>query len=169
MSGESKRKQKGSDDRPQSGPTRAGRPGRRKTCTRAAAQAARFGRVRRDHSTEIAEDYVELIAQLITNHGEARAVDIAEHLGVSHVTVTKTVARLRRDGLVSTEPYRAIFLTDKGRQIAEESAARHEMVVRFLRKLGVEGDDAEVDAEGMEHHLSAATLAAIRRFVEEGD
>ena len=93
-------------------------------------------------------------------------MDIAEHLGVSHVTVTKTLGRLRREGLIHTEPYRSIFLTDEGKLIAEQCAARHELVVRFLRQVGVGLADAENDAEGIEHHLSEATLRAIQKFVE---
>lgn len=131
-----------------------------------ANQAARFRRTRTDHARELAEDYVELIAQLIKAHGEARTVEIARCLGVSHVTVTKTIARLHKEGLVQTKPYRAIFLTEAGRALAEKAAERHDLVVRFLLKVGVSAKDAEVDAEGIEHHLSEATLAAIRRFVE---
>lgn len=136
--------------------------------TAAARQAERFSKTRRDHSAEIGEDYVELIAQLIRQQGEARTVDIAKRLGVSHVTATKTIRRLQREGLVRSEPYRSVFLTDSGQQLASQSEARHQLVVEFLRKLGVNAADADNDAEGLEHHLGEATLAAIRRFVEEG-
>jgi DtxR family manganese transport transcriptional regulator len=132
-----------------------------------ARQARRYSKTRRDHSAEIAEDYVELIAQLIRQRGEARTVDIAERLGVSHVTATKTINRLQQQGLVRSEPYRSIFLTEEGQRLASRSEARHELVVTFLRKLGVNAGDAEVDAEGLEHHVGEATMAAIRRFVEE--
>lgn len=128
-------------------------------------QAARFGRTRRAHAGELTEDYVELIAQLITLHGAARTVDIARRLGVSHVTVTKAVRRLGDQGLVRTEPYRAILLTPKGHALARKVAARHALVVEFLRALGVNAADAEADAEGIEHHLSGATLTAMRRFL----
>lgn len=132
-----------------------------------ARQAQQHSRIRRDHSSEIAEDYVELIAQLIRGHGEARTVDLAKRLGVSHVTVTKTIARLQEAGLVRSEPYRSIFLTDNGTQLARRSEERHRLVVEFLRKLGVNPADAETDAEGIEHHVSEATMQAIRRFVEQ--
>ena len=136
---------------------------------RAAAeqQARRHNRIRKDHSAETAEDYVELIAQLIAEHGEARTVDIAARLGVSHVTVTRTVARLQRDGYVSSEPYRSIFLTDRGRELARQAAERHALVVEFLRRLGVSQPAAETDAEGIEHHISDETITAFRRFVEK--
>jgi len=124
----------------------------------------RYQRTRDDHSREKAEDYVELIDSLIKETGEARAVDLAERLGISHVTVSKTVQRLQREGYVTTQPYRSIFLTEKGRELAEASRSRHELVVNFLLALGVPADVAEVDAEGIEHHVSEATLAAMRSF-----
>ena len=108
-------------------------------------------------------DYVEAIADLAAIHGEARAVDLARRLGVSHVTVIHTVARLQRDGYVSTRPYRSIFLTDKGMRLAVESRRRHETVVAFLRALGVPDAIAQTDAEGIEHHVSPETLAAFER------
>lgn len=133
----------------------------------AVRQAASHRRIRRDHSAEIAEDYVETIAQLMRDRGEARTVDIARRLGVSHVTVTKTISRLQKEGLVRSEPYRSIFLTDHGHSQAMRIEERHKLVVQFLRALGVNANDAETDAEGIEHHVSDATLAAIKRFVTE--
>ncbi len=113
---------------------------------------------------ETAEDYVEAISDLTAEHGEARAVDLARRLGVSHVTVIRTVARLRRDGYVSTRPYRSIFLTERGARLAEESRGRHEIVFAFLLALGVPERIAQTDAEGIEHHVSPETLAAFKRF-----
>jgi len=120
---------------------------------------------REDHAHEIAEDYVEAIAELMAGMGEARVTDLARHLGVSHVTVNRTIARLQRAGLVTSLPYRAIFLTDHGRTVAEESRRRHEIVVRFLRTLGVPEATARRDAEGIEHHVSPETLAAMERHL----
>jgi DtxR family transcriptional regulator, manganese transport regulator len=129
------------------------------------SSADRFQRTREDHSRENAEDYVELIDSLIAETGEARAVDLAERLGVSHVTVSKTIQRLQREGYVTTQPYRSIFLTDKGREVAAASRERHDLVLRFLLALGVPADVAETDSEGIEHHVSKATLDAMRRFL----
>lgn len=130
------------------------------------AQALGFGRIREDHRAEIAEDYVELIADLIAVRGEARAVDLAERLGVTNATVANTVAKLQRDGLVTSEPYRAIFLTDKGAALARHCKRRHEIVVSLLRAVGVSEETAHRDAEGIEHHVSDETLDAFARFVE---
>jgi DtxR family manganese transport transcriptional regulator len=126
----------------------------------------RYKRTRSDHARELAEDYVELIDDLIREAGEARAVDIARRLGVSTVTVTNTVGRLKRNGLVTSEPYRAVFLTKEGKRLADAARKRHKLVLDFLIALGVPTADAELDAEGIEHHLSPATLTTMRKFLK---
>lgn len=126
----------------------------------------RFQRTRDDHATELAEDYTELIAELIDDGGEARVGDLAQRLGVSHVAVSRMVGRLQERGLVETEPYKPITLTRKGRAMATRARRRHELVVACLEKLGVAPAQAELDAEGIEHHCSAETLDAMRRFVQ---
>jgi len=105
---------------------------------------------------------VEAIADLLAEAGEARVVDLAKRLGVTHVTVNRTIGRLRRAGFVTSQPYRAIFLTGQGRDLAAECKTRHETVVAFLRALGIPERVAERDAEGIEHHVSPATLAAFK-------
>src|SRR5208337_4360741 len=104
-----------------------------------------FRRSRRDRAVETAQDYVEAIADLTGSVGEARVVDVARRLGVTHVTVNRTLARLRQAGYVNTKPYRAIFLTEAGRTLAEECTRRHDTVVAFLRSLGVPERVAEMD------------------------
>ncbi len=125
-------------------------------------QAVRFQRVREAHQTELAEDYVELIADLIDTTGEARAVDLAARLGVSSATVNNALQRLQRDGLVSMKPYRSIFLTSQGQDLAMSARERHNVVREFLISLGVNAVTADADAEGIEHHVSAQTLDAFR-------
>jgi DtxR family transcriptional regulator, manganese transport regulator len=127
-------------------------------------QARRFARVREAHRTEMQEDYVELIGDLIDATGEARATDLAERFGVTAATVANTLSRLKRDGLIETQPYRSIFLTSKGAEMADQARRRHALVVEFLLSLGVSQETAELDAEGLEHHLSAETLAAMDAF-----
>jgi DtxR family transcriptional regulator, manganese transport regulator len=132
-----------------------------------AGRAERFKRVRHARQTEMAEDYVELIADLIEHKGEARLVDLAESLGVSKPTVNGAIQRLQREGLVMSEPYRAIFLTDKGRGLAQSSRERHRVVRELLIALGVDAETADADAEGIEHHVSEATLEAFRRHLAQ--
>ncbi len=122
-------------------------------------------RTREEHSQEIAQDYVEIIAELIAQTGEARVIDLSRRLGVTHVTVARTIQRLQREGLVTSLPYRSIFLTESGSELSEESRTRHEIVVQFLESLGVPAIIAQSDAEGIEHHVSKETLAAFRKHL----
>jgi DtxR family manganese transport transcriptional regulator len=122
-------------------------------------------RIRRQHADELAQDYVELIAGLIATRGEARLTDVARTIGVTHVTAGRTLQRLQRRGLVSTQPYRSIFLTPAGRKLARESRDRHDLVVQFLVAIGVPPAVAESDAEGIEHHVSRETLSAFADYL----
>ncbi|KUM44848.1 MULTISPECIES: manganese-binding transcriptional regulator MntR [Pseudomonas] len=124
-----------------------------------------FQQVREAHRQELIEDYVELISDLIRDGGEARQVDIAARIGVAQPTVAKMLKRLATAGLIVQRPYRGVFLTPEGEALAEASRARHHVVETFLLSLGVDADTARRDAEGMEHHVSEATLAAFRRFI----
>lgn len=126
-------------------------------------QVENFRRSRRDRAVETAQDYVEAIADLTATQGEARVVDLARRLGVTHVTVNRTLRRLQGAGYVNTKPYRAIFLTLAGSTLADECRQRHQTVVSFLRSLGISDRIAEMDAEGIEHHVSPETLAAFER------
>lgn len=124
-----------------------------------------FRHVREAHRTELVEDYVELISDLLATGGEARQVDIAARMGVAQPTVAKMLKRLVRDGWAIQRPYRGVFLTPEGEALAAESRERHQTVERFLLALGVDADTARRDAEGIEHHVSEATLAAFAEFV----
>ena len=145
--------------------TKPGPASRRKAAPRPGDTAAIQRHTRRAHAQERAQDYVEANADLIAEHGEARATDIAKSLGVTHVTVIRTVQRLQREGLVTTRPYRSIFLTGEGNALAARAKARHEKVVAFLEALGVPPRAARIDAEGIEHHVGPETLAAMDRFL----
>lgn len=124
-------------------------------------------RTRSDHAQEKAEDYVEAIDQFQSRQGKCRVVDLARQFDVSHVTVTKVVTRLKREGLVTSEPYGPLELTPAGRQLAAKSRRTHEIVYAFLRAIGVSEKVAAIDAEGIEHHVSKQTLECFRRLTEQ--
>ena len=142
-------------------------PGPRKLTSRPLPVARHAARTRTDHAQELAQDYAEIIAELIARTGEARLIDLARSLGVTHATANRTVKRLQDKGLVTTEPYRSIFLTQAGRSLAKESRDRHDLVVQFLIAVGVPRAIAESDAEGIEHHVSRETLAAFVRHLKK--
>ena len=65
------------------------------TPAKVADSAAKFDRIRRAHQSEVAEDYVEMISDLIAETGEARTVDLAARFGVTSPTVNAIVRRLQ--------------------------------------------------------------------------
>ena len=123
-----------------------------------------FKKVRDAHKTENTEDYLEIIADLLNTKGEARIVDIASKLDIAQATANKTVQRLQNQGYVKKEPYRSIFLTLKGQEVASVSKKRHIIVLTFLKNLGLDARTAEADAEGIEHHVSNKTLKKMEQF-----
>jgi DtxR family manganese transport transcriptional regulator len=126
----------------------------------------RLRKTRKDHSTEIAEDYVELIADLIQESGACRVTELARRMGVSHVTASRTVGRLVSSGLATTQPHHPVELTPKGKRLATSARNRHQIVYEFLKSLGVSESTADSDAEGIEHHCSPETLDAMRRALD---
>lgn len=135
---------------------------------KAVKAAQRHRRVRRQHSDELAEDYVEAIRGLLDEGGTARVTDLQGVFGVSHVSVIRALKRLEDRGLVERSAQEGLQLTGEGEMMAARASTRHELVVEFLRALGVSPVQAEADAEGVEHHLSEESLKAMRRFVKEG-
>jgi len=129
-------------------------------------RAKPFVITRTQHLQETAEDYTEMIADLINNKGEARTCDIARHMSISHVTALKSIRRLQKEGYLETEPHKPIVLTRKGKNLAAFAKKRHSLLIEFLKKIGVPEEIAAVDAEGMEHHISPQTLEVIKRYVD---
>jgi len=125
----------------------------------------------RSRTTVAAEDYLEIIEQLIARKGYARVVDIAAGLKISQASVTAMVQKLDAEGFVKYEKYRGMVLTSSGLEVARRIAHRHQLLTDFLRAIGV-ADETVIydDVEGMEHHISPATFQAIEaltRYLEK--
>ena len=120
--------------------------------------------------SQSAEDYLERIHALIEEKGYARVVDIASSLQVKEASVTSMVQKLDELGYLNYEKYRGLMLTDKGRAVARRIQSRHETLSRFFSLFGLSAETQQQDIEGIEHHLSPATvsmLADLAHFFEE--
>jgi Mn-dependent DtxR family transcriptional regulator len=116
-------------------------------------------------TTESAEDYLERIYQLIQDKGYARVVDIARSLRIRQASVTRMVQKLDGRGFVRYEKYRGLVLTSRGKGVARAIRRRHRVLEEFFRLLGVEETTAQRDLEGIEHHLSPASVERIEALV----
>ncbi|MDI9404150.1 MAG: iron dependent repressor, metal binding and dimerization domain protein [Limnohabitans sp.] len=136
-----------------------------KVASHSRASAEHHRVLRKQHESEAAQDYCEAIAELLDAGIEARVGRLAERFGLSHVTVSRVVRRLAGEGFVDARPHAPLGLTAKGRALAAEARTRHVIVLAFLRSLGVDEATAQADAEGIEHHVSPATLRAMQRMM----
>jgi Mn-dependent DtxR family transcriptional regulator len=124
------------------------------------------------HATpsQSAEDYLERIHELIEAKGYARVVDIASSLNVRQASVTNMVKKLGQSGYLKYEKYRGLVMTDKGREVARKIQNRHATLSRFFSLFSLDAETQQLDIEGIEHHLSPATLemlADLAKFFEE--
>ena len=120
--------------------------------------------------SQSAEDYLERIHELIEEKGYARVVDIASSLKVKQASVTSMVQKLGELGYLKYEKYRGLTFTPKGLEVARQIQQRHETLSRFFSILGVDPATQQKDIEGIEHHLSPATvemLADLAAFFEK--
>lgn len=80
---------------------------------------------------------------------------IAERLGQSGPTVSQTVARMERDGLVRLMPDRSLELTDSGRSAAVRVMRKHRLAECLLVDvIGLPWEDVHVEACRWEHVMS---------------
>ena len=120
--------------------------------------------------SQSAEDYLERIHELIEEKGYARVVDIASSLDVREASVTGMVQKLGEMGYLKYEKYRGLILTDKGLEVARRIQDRHETLSRFFSLFALSPETQQKDIEGIEHHLSPATvevLADLAQFFED--
>lgn len=121
----------------------------------------------RDQHTDRMEDYLEVIYELMKHKGYATAVDISESLNVSSPSVTKMLQRLNESKYLRYEKYRGINLTDEGIAVAENIREKHNFLAEFFKMIGVDENIANIDAEGVEHHLHPETLKKLQAFIRD--
>ena len=119
------------------------------------------------------EHYLRAIFELQENKGYARVTDIASMLGVAKPAVSAAVKTLRSNGFVSHRVYESILLTEEGAKRAKGVSGKFSILMHFLADvLGVEEDQAFVDACMMEHYVSGNSIDRfldLLRFFEESE
>jgi Mn-dependent DtxR family transcriptional regulator len=118
-----------------------------------------------EQHTDRMEDYLEVIYELIRKKGYATQTDIAESLNVSLPGVTRMLQRLDESNYLKYEKYRGLNLTEQGIAVAENIREKHGLLSEFFKMIGVDEDIANIDAEGIEHHLHPQTLKKLREFI----
>lgn len=93
---------------------------------------------------------------------------IAERLGHSGPTVSQTVARMERDGLLHVGAGRTIELTPEGRQLATRVMRKHRLAERLLVDvIGLELEYVHEEACRWEHVMSERVERKILGLISE--
>ena len=93
---------------------------------------------------------------------------IAERLGQSGPTVSQTVARMERDGLLQVADDRHLRLTDSGRHEAIAVMRKHRLAERLLADvIGLDWEDVHVEACRWEHVMSEAVERRILALLDK--
>ena len=112
------------------------------------------------------EDYLEAILVLKRKKGMVRSVDVARHLDVSKPSVCHAVSTLKEGGFLIMDENSFLFLTDVGREVAEQTYVKHCFFTRQLVAAGVDPQTAEREACRMEHTISQRSFELLKGAVE---
>ncbi|MER6097838.1 metal-dependent transcriptional regulator [Streptomyces sp. NPDC001728] len=103
------------------------------------------------------EMYLRTILELEEEGVVPMRARIAERLDQSGPTVSQTVARMERDGLVAVASDRHLELTDEGRRLATRVMRKHRLAECLLVDvIGLEWEQVHAEACRWEHVMSEA-------------
>ena len=111
------------------------------------------------------EEYIELIYELEEQGGQAQTGAIAEEMNITPPSVTEMLQKLEKAGYVHYKSYSGATLTQKGRKLAHRLAKRHETIAEFFEIIGVDHDQAQIDACQIEHHISEKSFLELEKYV----
>lgn len=116
---------------------------------------------------ESGEMYLETILILSKQMKRIHAVDIADYMGFSKPSVSRGLARLKaNDYILVKENCNCIWLTEKGKEVAERIYERHVVITEMLLHIGVSPEAAAADACKIEHDLSDETFKQLKKHAE---
>jgi len=118
------------------------------------------------HLQESGEMYLETILVLSKTNPFVRSIDVGEYMGYSKPSVSRAIGLLKNGGYVHVDSQGHLFLTDSGREIAEKTYERHELLTKFFTQLGVDKETASKDACRIEHVISDTTFEAIKKHAK---
>ena len=112
--------------------------------------------------TEVVEDYLDQIYLMQQNGQRVIGARLAERMHTAMPTVTETLRRMVREGLVELDEHKAVRLTAKGKDAAESLIRRHALSERLLTDiLGLSWVEAHAEAHKFEHIISPKVEARL--------
>ena len=113
------------------------------------------------------EDYLEAVLVLQKEKGMVRSVDVARHLDVSKPSVCHAVSTLKAGGFLTMDENSFLFLTDVGREVAEQTYEKHCFFTHLLTEAGVDPKTAEQEACCMEHVISENSFRHLKQSMDK--
>jgi DtxR family transcriptional regulator, Mn-dependent transcriptional regulator len=115
-------------------------------------------------TTPTVEAYLEIIYMMAAESQPVIGARLADALRVSRPTVTATLQRMVRDGLVKLNDRKEIQMTLKGQSIAEHLQRRHRVVERWLTDvLGFDWAKSDAEAHKLEHAMSGEVFELLNK------
>ena len=111
------------------------------------------------------EDYLEMIFRIHSTGEIVRIGTLAENLNVKPSSASKMVSNLKKQGLVSSEKYGYIKLTDAGSELGKYLNFRHDTLHHFLCLINQSENELE-QVEKIEHFINAETINNIKKFLD---
>lgn len=112
-----------------------------------------------------AEDYLERILMLKNQNGSVKSIDIAVDMGFSKPSISVAMKKLKESGYIIVLDNGSIELTDEGLKLARNVYDRHETISSLLMKIGVNEEQALIDACKIEHDISEETFIALKKVL----
>ena len=114
--------------------------------------------------------YLLAIRALDAERCGARSSDIARQLGVTRPSAFAMIRNLREIGLVEKEKYGTVFLTERGRQRAEQYADCYALVLRLMERFfGCSGADCRNAASALLADMPEGDLPLLQERLQRAE
>lgn len=119
--------------------------------------------------SESQEMYLKTILLLRLGNQTSRSVDVANELGYSKASVSRAVSLLKSEKLIEVVEGGEIVFTKKGKEKALSVLERYNVLVKILKKLGLDEDEADEEACKLEHVIGDELYVKLKEFSERED
>ena len=119
--------------------------------------------------SESQEMYLKTILLLRLGNQTSRSVDVANELGYSKASVSRAVSLLKSEKLIEVVEGGEIVFTKIGKEKALSVLERYNVLVKILKKLGLDEEEADEEACKLEHVIGDELYVKLKEFSERED
>lgn len=119
--------------------------------------------------SESQEMYLKTILLLRLGNQTSRSVDVANELGYSKASVSRAVSLMKSEKLIEVVEGGEIVFTKKGKEKAFSVLERYNVLVKILKKLGLDEEEADEEACKLEHVIGDELYVKLKEFSERED